>query len=155
MLMRLPADALRRGVITYSSGNHGQAVALAASKLGAPAVIVMPTTAPAIKVAGVKRWGGEVILEGTVPDRWMKRMAEDIVEECSGVKQVHNRLRVEKSNGPEISGSSYSTGSSATGSTGAAGLTGSTGSSSSKESSFGTTGTTSGSEKTSRSRSTT
>ncbi len=65
MLMRLPADACARGVITYSSGNHGQAVALAASKLGAPAVIVMPTTAPAVKVEGVKRWGGEVIFEGT------------------------------------------------------------------------------------------
>ncbi|HEX5069235.1 MAG TPA: threonine/serine dehydratase, partial [Vicinamibacterales bacterium] len=65
MLMRLPAEALKRGVITYSSGNHGQAVALAASRLGAPAVIVMPTTAPAIKVAGVKRWGAEVVLEGT------------------------------------------------------------------------------------------
>jgi len=65
MLMRLPPDSLRRGVVTYSSGNHGQAVALAASRLGAHAVIVMPTTAPAVKVAGVKRWGGEVILEGT------------------------------------------------------------------------------------------
>lgn len=65
MLLRLPPDALKRGVITYSSGNHGQAVALAASRLGAPAVIVMPTTAPEIKVAGVKRWGAEVVLEGT------------------------------------------------------------------------------------------
>jgi len=65
MLMRLSADALKRGVITFSSGNHGQAVALAASKLGAPAVIVMPTTAPAVKVAGVKRWGAEVVMEGT------------------------------------------------------------------------------------------
>ena len=65
MLLRLPAAALKRGVITYSSGNHGQAVALAASKLGAPAVIVMPTTAPQIKVDGVKRWGAEVVLEGT------------------------------------------------------------------------------------------
>jgi threonine dehydratase len=65
MLKRLPRDALRRGVITFSSGNHGQAVALAASRLGAPAVIVMPTTAPAIKIAGVKRWGAEVVLEGT------------------------------------------------------------------------------------------
>ena len=65
MLMRLPPDSLRRGVVTYSSGNHGQAVALAASRLGAHAVIVMPTTAPAVKVAGVKRWGGEVIFEGT------------------------------------------------------------------------------------------
>jgi len=65
MLMRLSADELKRGVITFSSGNHGQAVALAASRLGAPAVIVMPTTAPAIKIAGVKRWGAEVVLEGT------------------------------------------------------------------------------------------
>jgi threonine dehydratase len=65
MLVRLSADARARGVVTFSSGNHGQAVALAASRLGAPAVIVMPTTAPAIKVEGVRRWGGEVIFEGT------------------------------------------------------------------------------------------
>jgi len=65
MLKRLPPESLRRGVITYSSGNHGQAVALAASRLDGLAVIVMPTTAPAIKVAGVKRWGAEVIQEGT------------------------------------------------------------------------------------------
>jgi threonine dehydratase len=65
MLLRLPADVRARGVITYSSGNHGQAVALAASKLGVPAVIVMPTTAPAVKVEGVRRWGGETIFEGT------------------------------------------------------------------------------------------
>lgn len=65
MLMRLSDEARRRGVITYSSGNHGQAVALAASRLGAPAVIVMPTTTPAVKSDGVKRWGGEAIFEGT------------------------------------------------------------------------------------------
>lgn len=71
----LGPEALARGVVTYSSGNHGQAVALAAHRAGAPAVIVMPTTAPAIKVKGVKRWGGEVILEGTTSaDR--KRRAE-------------------------------------------------------------------------------
>ena len=65
MLMRLAPEVLRRGVITFSSGNHGQAVALAAARLGAPAVIVMPTTAPAIKIVGVKRWGAEVVLAGT------------------------------------------------------------------------------------------
>ncbi|HKV99958.1 MAG TPA: threonine/serine dehydratase [Vicinamibacterales bacterium] len=65
MVMRLSDDQRRRGVVTYSSGNHGQAVALAGSRLGAPAVIVMPTTTPAIKVEGVKRWGGEAIFEGT------------------------------------------------------------------------------------------
>ncbi|HUF46615.1 MAG TPA: threonine/serine dehydratase [Vicinamibacterales bacterium] len=65
MLMRLGEAARARGVITYSSGNHGQAVALAASRLGTQAVIVMPTTAPAVKLAGVRRWGAEVIQEGT------------------------------------------------------------------------------------------
>ncbi len=65
MLSRLDPEARARGVITYSSGNHGQAVALAARRLGAPAVIVMPTTAPAVKVEGVKSYGAEVIFEGT------------------------------------------------------------------------------------------
>jgi threonine dehydratase len=65
MIAQLPKDALERGVITYSSGNHGQAVALAAKTLGAPAVIVMPTTAPAVKVEGCKGYGAEVIMEGT------------------------------------------------------------------------------------------
>jgi threonine dehydratase len=80
MLKRLSADELKRGVITFSSGNHGQAVALAASRLGAPAVIVMPTTAPPIKIAGVKRWGAEVVLEGTTSVDRRKR-AEAIAAE--------------------------------------------------------------------------
>jgi threonine dehydratase len=77
MLMRLDADARANGVITYSSGNHGQAVSLAASRLGVKAVIVMPTTAPAVKVAGVKRWGAEVIEAGTTSlDRKVRAEAE-------------------------------------------------------------------------------
>jgi threonine dehydratase len=77
MVASLSPDALKRGVITYSSGNHGQAVALAAQRIGAPAVIVMPTTAPAIKVAGVKRFAGEVILEGkTSMDRLARAQSE-------------------------------------------------------------------------------
>ena len=65
MVARLTDDQRRRGVITYSSGNHGQAMALAARELGAPAVVVMPTTAPAIKVEGARGFGAEVIFEGT------------------------------------------------------------------------------------------
>jgi threonine dehydratase len=86
MIMRLQADALKKGVVTYSSGNHGQAVALAASRLGAHAVIVMPTTAPAIKVAGVKRWGGEVILEGTTSADRLARAKKEI--EARGLTMV-------------------------------------------------------------------
>src|SRR5260370_36399759 len=63
--MRKLADGARkRGVITFSSGNHGQAVAYAAKQFGVRAVIVMPETAPAVKVEGVKKWGGEVVLAG-------------------------------------------------------------------------------------------
>jgi len=65
MLAQLSDEERRRGVITYSSGNHGQALALAARLHGAPAVIVMPTTAPAIKVEGVRGFGADVIFEGT------------------------------------------------------------------------------------------
>ncbi len=69
-IRKLPEAARRRGVITYSSGNHGQAVAYAAQRVGVRAVIVMPETAPAIKVAGVRKWGGEVVLAGrTSEDR--------------------------------------------------------------------------------------
>lgn len=67
---RLPAEARAGGVITYSSGNHGQAVAFAAQRLGVRAVIVMPETAPKVKVDGVKRWGGEAVFAGrTSEDR--------------------------------------------------------------------------------------
>ncbi len=52
MVAQLSAAERKAGVITYSSGNHGQAMALAARTLGAPAVVVMPTTAPAVKVEG-------------------------------------------------------------------------------------------------------
>lgn len=65
MVAQLPEVQRRCGIITYSSGNHGQAVALAAQALGAPAVVVMPTTAPRIKVEGTKRYGAEVVFAGT------------------------------------------------------------------------------------------
>jgi threonine dehydratase len=69
-LRRMPHDVRERGVITYSSGNHGQAVAYAARHFGVRAVIVMPETAPAVKVEGVQRWGGEVVFAGrTSEDR--------------------------------------------------------------------------------------
>ena len=72
-IRKLPDPARKRGVITFSSGNHGQAVAYAAKQFGVRAVIVMPETAPAVKVEGVRRWGGEVVLAGrTSEDRRTK-----------------------------------------------------------------------------------
>ncbi len=65
MLVRLGTEERARGVVTYSSGNHGQSLALAAHLLGIRAVIVMPTTAPPVKVNGARRYGAEVLFEGT------------------------------------------------------------------------------------------
>jgi threonine dehydratase len=65
MVAQLTDDERRRGVITYSSGNHGQAVAIAARALGTPAVVVMPTTAPPIKSDGARGFGAEIVFEGT------------------------------------------------------------------------------------------
>jgi threonine dehydratase len=77
MVAQLTPDERRKGVVTFSSGNHGQATALAARQLGAPAVVVMPTTAPAIKVEGARAFGAEVIFAGTTSvDRRARAEAE-------------------------------------------------------------------------------
>jgi len=60
----LDAQQRAAGVICASAGNHAQGVALSARHLGCRAVIVMPVTTPSIKVAAVKRLGGEVVLHG-------------------------------------------------------------------------------------------
>ena len=61
-LSRLNADERRRGVVTFSSGNHAQAIALAGQVLNIPRVIVMPSDAPAVKRIATEGYGGEVIL---------------------------------------------------------------------------------------------
>jgi threonine dehydratase len=66
---RLAPEARERGIITYSSGNHAQAVALAAKEYGIRATIAMPIDAPAIKVAGVRALGAEIVLAGTTSDQ--------------------------------------------------------------------------------------
>jgi threonine dehydratase len=60
-LASLTADERRRGVLAYSSGNHAQATALSAKLFGVPAVIVMPSDAPQIKVAATRGYGAEVV----------------------------------------------------------------------------------------------
>ena len=76
LISRLAPHARDRGVITYSSGNHGQAVAFVAHRFGIRAVVTMPETAPPAKVNGVRRWGGEVVLAGTTSeDRYSRALA--------------------------------------------------------------------------------
>jgi threonine dehydratase len=69
-----------RGVITYSSGNHAQGVARAARLLGAPAIVVMPSDAPALKKARVEADGAEVIVVGTSSEE-RQQVAERIAAE--------------------------------------------------------------------------
>lgn len=67
---RLDPEARARGVITFSSGNHAQAVALAAKHFGVPAIIAMPIDAPQVKVDVVRELGAEVVPAGyTSEDR--------------------------------------------------------------------------------------
>jgi len=74
-------DAERaRGVVTYSSGNHAQAVARAARLLGARAVICMPENAPRVKVEGVLRDGAEIVTTGNDSEERHQR-ALQLVEE--------------------------------------------------------------------------
>jgi threonine dehydratase len=61
-ILSLSGEERARGVIAHSSGNHAQAVAYAAHRLGLKAVIVMPDNAPAVKLAATKRWGAEIHL---------------------------------------------------------------------------------------------
>jgi threonine dehydratase/serine racemase len=60
-VMKLPGEVAVRGVVTHSSGNHAQALALAATLRGIPAHIVMPSSASAVKRRAVEGYGGRVI----------------------------------------------------------------------------------------------
>ena len=60
-VLSIPKDQLSCGVVTFSSGNHGQAVAIAAESLGIPATIVMPADAPASKMAATRAHGARIV----------------------------------------------------------------------------------------------
>ncbi len=74
----LPVERRDRGVITYSSGNHAQAVAYAARAFRAPCIVVMPDDAPWVKVQATRALGAEIVL---VPPAERKRHAEELSAE--------------------------------------------------------------------------
>lgn len=80
MVAQLPEAELRRGVITYSSGNHAQGVAYAARALGTKAVIVMPENAPEVKKKATAALGAEIVLVGNASSE-RKLRAEELVAE--------------------------------------------------------------------------
>lgn len=68
-ISRLSEEQMKRGVVTFSSGNHAQAVALVGKLLNTPTVIVMPNDAPAIKLAATRGYGAEVVLYDRVEQK--------------------------------------------------------------------------------------
>jgi threonine dehydratase len=79
-ILQLTPEQIARGVITYSSGNHAQGVAYAAREVGAKAVIVMPSNAPAIKRAATLALGAEVVDVGLASSERVA-VAEELVRE--------------------------------------------------------------------------
>jgi threonine dehydratase len=78
-LSQFSPEARRKGVVTWSSGNHAQGVAAAAQVLGIPALIVMPKDAPAIKIANTRGYGAEIVLYDRI-----KESREDIGTRIAG-----------------------------------------------------------------------
>nr|WP_280141051.1 threonine ammonia-lyase, biosynthetic [Methylobacterium sp. UNC378MF] len=83
----LSPDQIARGVVCASAGNHAQGVALAAAKLGARAVIVMPRTTPSIKVDACRARGAEVVLHGDAFDEALAQAK--ILEAEQGLTFLH------------------------------------------------------------------
>ena len=79
-MVGIPRQILEKGVIAASAGNHAQGVALGAQKLKIPAVIVMPTTTPFIKIRSVKARGAKVILYGDSFDEALVKSQELVAE---------------------------------------------------------------------------
>jgi len=85
--LSLTPEELANGLVCASSGNHAQGVACAAQRLGTRSVIVMPTTAPAVKVEGVRSFGGEIELVGTLSSEREARANE--LAEKEGMVNIH------------------------------------------------------------------
>jgi threonine dehydratase len=86
-ILSLNEEERARGVIAHSSGNHAQAVAYAAQRLGLQAVIVMPDNAPAVKLAATRRWGAEI--------RLVDFMGNARYETCAALAQEHGYVVIE------------------------------------------------------------
>ena len=86
-MAHLPPEQLQRGVIAASAGNHAQGVALAASRMGCRAVIVMPVTTPRVKIDAVRARGAEVVLHGDSYSDAASHAAE--LQQREGLTFVH------------------------------------------------------------------
>ena len=81
LILGIPKDALARGVVAFSSGNHAQAVAIAAQHVGAPATIVMPADAPRSKMEATKARGANVVAYDRSSSKSREEIAAEILKE--------------------------------------------------------------------------
>ena len=89
-MAHIPADALARGVVTASAGNHAQGVAFSAARLGAKAVIVVPITTPQVKVDAVRAHGGPTVEVIQVGESYSDAYAHALkVQQQRGLTFVH------------------------------------------------------------------
>jgi threonine dehydratase len=93
-LVQLSPDERRRGVVAFSSGNHAQGVALAARLLGMPALIVMPSDAPKVKVEATRGYGAEI--------RLYDRLTEDREAIAAGISAERGMVVVPAFDDPHI-----------------------------------------------------
>jgi threonine dehydratase len=93
-LLSLSAEEKAKGVITASAGNHGQAVAYGAQKLGFHAKIVVPKRAPQVKVDGIRQFGAELILHGDTYDEAEKKAKEIAAQEGKLYISPYNDERI-------------------------------------------------------------
>lgn len=93
-LLQLTADERGRGVVTASAGNHAQAVAYHASRLGIPSTVVMPESTPLIKVSKTREYGAEVVLHGSIYD--------DAAEEASRLGEEHEKVMLPAFDDPAV-----------------------------------------------------
>src|ERR1035441_6316561 len=80
LILSLPKDALARGVVAYSSGNHAQATAIAARHVGARATIVMPEDAPRSKMESTRAYGARIVTYNRFTDN-REEIARKLLEE--------------------------------------------------------------------------
>jgi len=93
-LAQLDHEQRRRGVVAFSSGNHAQGVALAAQLLGMPALIVMPSDAPAVKIEATRGYGAEI--------RLYDRLTQDRVQIARAVAGERGAVVVPAFDDPDI-----------------------------------------------------
>ncbi len=93
-ILSLTDEERARGVIAYSSGNHAQAVAYAAHVLGVTAIIVMPRSAPKLKLANTRRWGAEIVEVGLGSDERREKGEALAAERGLSLVPPYDSLRI-------------------------------------------------------------